>query len=74
MLLDILQDDANHLKASKRVRTRKDWNGMRRSKKEAAVTRQRIVEAAAASFRKNAIAGTGLSCLMAAAGLTDGRS
>jgi TetR/AcrR family transcriptional regulator, transcriptional repressor for nem operon len=45
---------------------------MRRSKQEAAVTRQRIVEAAAASFRKNGIAGTGLSDLMAAAGLTHG--
>jgi TetR/AcrR family transcriptional repressor of nem operon len=45
---------------------------MRRSKQEAAVTRQRIVKAAAASFRKNGIAGTGLSDLMAAAGLTHG--
>src|SRR5258708_6105360 len=45
---------------------------MRRSKQEAAVTRQRIVEAAAASFRKNGIAGTGLADLMAAAGLTHG--
>jgi TetR/AcrR family transcriptional regulator, transcriptional repressor for nem operon len=45
---------------------------MRRSKQEAAVTRQRIVDAAAASFRKNGIAETGLSDLMAAAGLTHG--
>jgi TetR/AcrR family transcriptional regulator, transcriptional repressor for nem operon len=45
---------------------------VRRSKQEAAVTRQRIVEAAAASFGKNGIAGTGLSDLMAAAGLTHG--
>jgi TetR/AcrR family transcriptional repressor of nem operon len=45
---------------------------MRRSREEAAVTRQRIIEAAAAAFRKNGIAGTGLSDLMAAAGLTHG--
>ena len=45
---------------------------MRKSKQEAAVTRQRIVMAAAAAFRKNGIAGTGLSDLMAAAGLTHG--
>jgi hypothetical protein len=38
------------------------------------VTRQRIVEAAAASFRKNGIDGTGLSNLLVAAGLTHGRS
>jgi TetR/AcrR family transcriptional regulator, transcriptional repressor for nem operon len=51
---------------------RKDWNCMRKSKQEAAVTRQRIIKAAAAAFRKNGIAGTGLSDLMAAAGLTHG--
>ena len=45
---------------------------MRKSKQEAAVTRQRIIRAAAAAFRKNGIAGTGLSDLMAAAGLTHG--
>jgi TetR/AcrR family transcriptional regulator, transcriptional repressor for nem operon len=45
---------------------------MRKSKQEAAATRQRIVKAAAAAFRKNGIAGTGLSDLMAAAGLTHG--
>ena len=45
---------------------------MRKSKKEAAVTRQRIIKAAAEEFRKNGIAGTGLSDLMAAAGLTHG--
>ena len=38
------------------------------------MTRQRIVEAAAASFRKNGIDGTGLSNLLVAAGLTHGRS
>jgi hypothetical protein len=37
------------------------------------VTRQRIVEPAAASFGKNGIAGTDLSDPMAAAGLTHGR-
>ena len=51
---------------------RKDWNCMRKSKQEAAVTRQRIIKAAAAALRKNGIAGTGLSDLMAAAGLTHG--
>src|SRR3984957_5013250 len=45
---------------------------MRKSKQEAAQTRQRIIKAAAAAFRKNGIAGTGLSDLMAAAGLTHG--
>ena len=45
---------------------------MRRSKQEAAVTQQRIIEESAAAFRKNGVAGTGLSDLMAAAGLTDG--
>ena len=45
---------------------------MRKSKQEAAATRQRIIIAAAAAFRKNGIAGTGLSDLMAAAGLTHG--
>jgi TetR/AcrR family transcriptional repressor of nem operon len=45
---------------------------MRKSTQEAAVTRQRIIKAAAAAFRKNGIAGTGLSDLMASAGLTHG--
>jgi TetR/AcrR family transcriptional repressor of nem operon len=45
---------------------------MRKSKQEAAATRERIIMAAAAAFRKNGIAGTGLSDLMAAAGLTHG--
>ena len=45
---------------------------MRKSKQEAAETRRRIVKAAAAKFRQNGIAGTGLSDLMAAAGLTHG--
>jgi TetR/AcrR family transcriptional repressor of nem operon len=45
---------------------------MRRSKQEAAETRRRIVKAAAAKFRQNGIGGTGLSDLMAAAGLTHG--
>ena len=45
---------------------------MRKSKQEAAETRQRIVKAAAAKFRLNGIGGTGLSDLMAAAGLTHG--
>ena len=45
---------------------------MRKSKQEAAATRQRIINAAAEEFRKNGIAGTGLAELMAAAGLTHG--
>ena len=45
---------------------------MRKSKQEAAETRERIVEAAAAEFRRNGISATGLSDLMAAAGLTHG--
>ena len=45
---------------------------MRKSKLEAAQTRRRIVNAAAAKFRLNGIGGTGLSDLMAAAGLTHG--
>lgn len=45
---------------------------MRKSRKEAAETRQRIVQAASQEFRRNGIEGTGLSELMAAAGLTHG--
>ena len=45
---------------------------MRVSKQEAARTRERIIAAAAAEFRRKGIAGTGLSDLMAAAGLTHG--
>jgi TetR/AcrR family transcriptional repressor of nem operon len=45
---------------------------MKKSKKEAAETRQRIVKTASAEFRRNGINGTGLSDLMAAAGLTHG--
>src|SRR5260221_7153900 len=45
---------------------------MKKSKKEAAETRQRIVKTASAEFRRNGINGTGLSDLMSAAGLTHG--
>jgi TetR/AcrR family transcriptional repressor of nem operon len=45
---------------------------MRKSRQETAETRQRIVEAASAEFRRNGINGTGLAELMAAAGLTHG--
>ena len=45
---------------------------MKKSKKEAAETRQRIVKTAAAEFMRNGVNGTGLSDLMAAAGLTHG--
>ena len=45
---------------------------MKKSKLEAAETRRKIVKTAAAEFRQNGINGTGLSDLMAAAGLTHG--
>src|SRR5262249_7705990 len=45
---------------------------MRKSRSEAAKTRERIVTAAAAEFRQHGIAGTGLADLMKAAGLTHG--
>lgn len=45
---------------------------MRKSRQETAETRQRIVEAASAEFRRKGIDGTGLADLMAAAGLTHG--
>ena len=45
---------------------------MRKSRQEAAKTRQRIVSAASSEFRRNGIVATGLSDLMSAAGLTHG--
>src|SRR5256885_11676693 len=45
---------------------------MRKSRIEAAKTRERIVTAAAAEFRQHGIAATGLADLMKAAGLTHG--
>ena len=45
---------------------------MRKSRQEAAATRQNIVEAASAEFRSKGIDGTSLADLMAAAGLTHG--
>src|SRR5260370_38961457 len=45
---------------------------MRKSREEAAATRERIVDAAAREFRQNGIAETGLNDLMQAAGLTHG--
>jgi TetR/AcrR family transcriptional regulator, transcriptional repressor for nem operon len=69
MSLDIYIDVSNHLKSQAGW---KDWNLMRKSKQEAAESRRRIVKAAAAKFRLNGIGGTGLSDLMAAAGLTHG--
>jgi TetR/AcrR family transcriptional repressor of nem operon len=45
---------------------------MRKSREEAAQTRQRIVTAAAGEFRKYGIVATGLADLMTAAGLTHG--
>jgi TetR/AcrR family transcriptional repressor of nem operon len=45
---------------------------MRKSKQEAARTRERIIKAAARQFRRNGIVATGLTDLMAAVGLTHG--
>ena len=45
---------------------------MRKSRIEAAKTRERIVTAAAAEFRQHRIAATGRAKLMEAAGLTHG--
>jgi TetR/AcrR family transcriptional repressor of nem operon len=45
---------------------------MRKTRQETAATRQRIVEAAQTEFRRHGIAGSGLTGLMAAAGLTQG--
>jgi TetR/AcrR family transcriptional repressor of nem operon len=45
---------------------------MRKSKEEAAQTRERIVSTAAAEFRRNGIVATGIADLMKAAGLTNG--
>jgi TetR/AcrR family transcriptional regulator, transcriptional repressor for nem operon len=45
---------------------------MRKSREEAAATRERIVDSAAREFRQNGIAGTALADLMQAAGLTHG--
>jgi TetR/AcrR family transcriptional repressor of nem operon len=50
----------------------KDLEEMRKSRQEAAETRARIVSAASEEFRRNGIGATGLSDLMAAAGLTHG--
>jgi len=45
---------------------------MRKSKQETALTRERIVKAAASEFRQHGIVATGLADLMSAAGLTHG--
>jgi TetR/AcrR family transcriptional repressor of nem operon len=45
---------------------------MRKSRQEAAQTRQRIVEAASVEFREKGLDGAGLADLMSAAGLTHG--
>src|SRR5262245_57866054 len=45
---------------------------MRKSKLEAAETRRRIIRTAAAEFRRKGIRSTGLSDVMATAGLTHG--
>src|SRR5882724_9160490 len=45
---------------------------MRKSKQETALTRERIVKAAASEFRQHGIVATGLADVMSAAGLTHG--
>jgi len=45
---------------------------MRKSKKEAAATREKILKTASHEFRKNGIVATGLADLMHEAGLTRG--
>src|SRR5712671_1113823 len=45
---------------------------MRKSRQEAAKTRERIISSAAAEFREHGIAATGLADFMKAAGLTHG--
>src|SRR5258708_22629247 len=45
---------------------------MRKSRKEAAKTRARVIAAAAAEFREKGIVATGLADVMKAAGLTHG--
>jgi TetR/AcrR family transcriptional repressor of nem operon len=45
---------------------------MKKSRAETAETRERIIQAAAAEFRRNGIHATGLAEIMAAAGLTQG--
>jgi len=45
---------------------------MRKSKQETALTRERIVKAAASEFRQHGIVATGLADLMSVAGLTHG--
>lgn len=45
---------------------------MRKSREEAAASRERIVKAAACEFRENGIVATGLADLMKAAGMTHG--
>ena len=74
MMIDIRLDFRYHLNVNGEIgpASKRDRNRMRKSKQEAARTRERIVEAAALEFRRNGIAGTGLSDLMAAAGLTHG--
>jgi TetR/AcrR family transcriptional repressor of nem operon len=77
MMVDIQLDVAYHLNVNEKpdhepVTPLKGPKPMRKSKQEAAETRERIVEAAAAEFCRNGISATGLSDLMAAAGLTHG--
>src|SRR5262249_51113315 len=50
----------------------RDQKVMRKSKQEAARTRDHIIEVAAQEFRRKGIAGTSLADVMAAAGLTHG--
>jgi AcrR family transcriptional regulator len=75
MMIDIRLDGCYHLNVNTGwtlVRRSQDQDCMRKSKQEAAQTRQRIIEAAAVELRRNGIGGTGLAGQMAAAGLTHG--
>ena len=74
IVLDVSHNQkvAEHIECNDRPVWKEDPRQMKRTKLEAAETRRKIVKTAAAEFRKNGINGTGLSDLMAAAGLTHG--
>jgi len=63
---------AGKLDVISNLNQRKIIEVMRKSRQEAAETRQRIVEAASSRFRENGIDGTAVADLMSQAGLTHG--
>lgn len=75
-MVDIGLDDNHPLNVNGGIDSgalsRRQGNAVRKSKQEAARTRARILETAAREFRRKGISGTGLSDLMAAAGLSHG--